>query len=86
MKTKPRLLARDLGSRLKERRLGLGLVQAELAALTGISVHSLSNIESGRANPSLEVLEPLLDCLGLELSLMPRVEPKAPATIPPSQR
>lgn len=47
------------------------MMQAELATLAGISVHTLSNIESGKANPSLDVLEPLLDSLGLEVNLVP---------------
>ena len=76
MKIEKRNLASQLGRRLKERRLALGLLQGDLAALAGISVHTLSNIESGKANPSLDVLEPLLDCLGLEMNLVPRDESK----------
>jgi len=87
MKISSRNLACQLGTRLKERRRVLGMLQGDLAALAGISVHTLSNIESGKANPSLEVLEPLLDCLGLELTLVPRAESKSQtASAHPTER
>ena len=57
------------------------MLQGDLAGLAGISVHTLSNIESGKTNPSLDVLEPLLDCLGLEMNLMPRDESKTRAAV-----
>jgi len=79
MKMEKRNLAYRLGRRLKERRRGLGMLQGDLAGLAGVSVHTLSNIESGKANPSLDVLEPLLDCLGLEMNLVPRDESKTRA-------
>lgn len=50
----------------------LGVLQGDLADLSGIAVHTLSNIESGKGNPSLLVLEKLMDCLGLELTIGPR--------------
>jgi transcriptional regulator with XRE-family HTH domain len=84
MNAKPRELARLLAAGLKQRRLALGLRQGDLAGLAGISVHSLSNIESGRANPSLEVLESLLDCLGLAVRLVPR-EGELPGSGPDSE-
>jgi transcriptional regulator with XRE-family HTH domain len=85
MNTKPRELARLFAAGLKERRLALGLRQGDLAGLARISVHSLSNIESGRANPSLEVLESLLDCLGLAVRLVPR-ESEVPGSGPDSKK
>ncbi|MDP1588420.1 MAG: helix-turn-helix transcriptional regulator [Prosthecobacter sp.] len=87
MKIEKRNLASRLGRRLRERRRGLGMLQGDLAGLAGISVHTLSNIESGKANPSLDVLEPLLDCLGLEMNLVPRDESKtrADATTTPER-
>ena len=85
MKVSKRNLAAQLASRLQERRRMLGILQGDLASLAGISVHTLSNIESGKANPSLDVLEPLLDCLGLELTLAPRDGTQTRTqTVPPS--
>jgi len=62
-------LASAIGARLKARRKMLGIRQEDLAALAGIAVHTLSNIESGKGNPSLNVLELLLDVLGLRVSI-----------------
>lgn len=59
----------DLGVSIKERRLLLGIGQQSLAELSGVSIHTLSNIESGKGNPSLIVLSRLLDTLGMELNI-----------------
>lgn len=59
----------DLGTAIKERRNLLGVDQKWLAELSGISIHTLSNIESGKGNPSLLVLSRLLDALGMELKI-----------------
>ena len=84
MKTASQDLAVTVGIRLRERRRSLAILQEDLAGLAGISVHTLSNIESGKGNPSLDVLERLLDCLGLQLTIAPRV-PESGAPAAPSQ-
>lgn len=71
-----------VGTRLRERRKSLGILQEDLAALAGIAVHTLSNLESGKSNPSLDVLERLLDCLGLQLTIAPRAPESGAATGP----
>ena len=53
----------------KELRLNLGLTQFELAAQSGVSLPTIQNIEAGKANPSLDVLEKLLEALGLKLKI-----------------
>jgi len=58
-----------IASYLVKRRKTLGISQKELAELSGISLHSLSNIESGKGNPTIEVLEKLTDTLGLVISV-----------------
>jgi len=68
-----RNLAAVVSSRLRKRRQSLGIRQKDLADLSEIAVHTLSNIESGKGNPSLEVLGRLLDCLGLKLTIEPNV-------------
>jgi transcriptional regulator with XRE-family HTH domain len=68
-----RNLAAVVSSRLRKRRQSLGIRQKDLADLAEIAVHTLSNIESGKGNPSLEVLGRLLDCLGLKLTIEPNV-------------
>ena len=41
----------------------------ELGRLAGVSLPTVQNVESGRANPSLSTLESLLDALGLAVCL-----------------
>lgn len=48
-----------VGPRLRALRLDRGATLAELAESTGISVSTLSRLESGRRRPSLELLLPL---------------------------
>jgi len=50
----------------------LYISQRHLAELAEVAVHTLSNLESGKGNPSLDVLERLLNCLGLQMSVGPR--------------
>jgi transcriptional regulator with XRE-family HTH domain len=66
-------LAADVSAKLRKRRQSLGIRQKDLADLAEIAVHTLSNIESGKGNPSLEVLGRLLDCLGLKMTIEPNV-------------
>ena len=73
MNIKSRNLAAVVADRLRKRRRSLGIRQKDLADLAEIAVHTLSNIESGKGNPSLEVLGRLLDCLGLKLTIEPNV-------------
>ena len=82
MKANSQNLAAVVGARLRERRRTLGILQEDLAALAGIAVHTLSNLESGKGNPSLDVLERLLDCLGLQLTIEPRAPESGTPTAP----
>ena len=69
-----------IGDILRQRRLLLGVSQKDCAELTGLSVHTISDIESGKGNPTLDVLEKLFNCLGLEITVQPRkIEPPANA-------
>ena len=54
---------------LVERRKMLGVSQRELAKLCGISVHALSNFESGKRNPTVDVLFRIVDTLGARLKV-----------------
>lgn len=57
----------ETGLMLKQRRKELGLDQRNLARLSGVSVHSLSDIEAGKGNPTLERLSKIAEVLGLEI-------------------
>jgi transcriptional regulator with XRE-family HTH domain len=54
-----------------ERRRELGVSQADLARLSGLSLHGLSDIETGKGNPTLQTLLKLLNVLGLRISIHP---------------
>lgn len=59
----------EIGKNIKERRKGLHITQPHLAELAGISVNTLYKIETGQANPTLEVLGKIAEVLGMELKL-----------------
>ncbi len=66
----------ELGRRIAERRHILDVDQKTAAALSGVSVHTLSNIESGKGNPSLKILCKMADALGLELRMDVKKQPE----------
>ncbi len=47
----------------------MGIDQKTLAELAGISVHALSDLESGKGNPTLSTLRRVLNTLGLTLQV-----------------
>jgi len=53
----------------------LGIDQKTAAELSGVSVHTFSNVESGKGNPSVKVLGKMLEALGLEM----RIQLKQPS-------
>ncbi|MFV0271788.1 MAG: helix-turn-helix domain-containing protein [Macellibacteroides fermentans] len=67
MDSPKRLLPISIGEQIKLRRKELRITQPDLAEIAGVSVNTLYKIERGEANPTLEVLEKLLDVLGLEI-------------------
>jgi transcriptional regulator with XRE-family HTH domain len=54
---------------ISRRRQVLGIDQKTAAELSGVSVHTFSDVESGKGNPSVKVLGKMLDALGLEIRL-----------------
>ena len=70
----------DLGRRIRDQRKALALTQPEAAAMTGVSVALWSELEGGkRQNVSLGSVLRILHTLGLDLELVPRQRPAAPA-------
>ena len=61
-----------IGELIKKRRASLQIDQRTLGEISGIAVHTLSNIEAGKGNPTLKTLGRALDALGMEI----RVEVK----------
>jgi transcriptional regulator with XRE-family HTH domain len=56
---------------IRERRRELGVSQADLARLSALSLHGLSDIETGKGNPTLQTL----------LNPNPAIELKSPPSI-----
>jgi len=57
---------------LKQRREALGITQAQLAQVAGISLRTLKALESHKANPRLNTLLKLTKVLGLAIKLTPQ--------------
>jgi len=57
----------DIGRSIAERRDTLGVTQARLAKLSGVSVHTLSNLETGEGNVTLETLLKVATTLGYQV-------------------
>jgi len=56
-----------IGKSIRERRSFLKIDQKTLSELSGISMHTLSNIESGKGNPTVTVLNKIVTVLGMDL-------------------
>ena len=52
----------------KEKRLSLGITQAELARKVGVRKATISDFENGKANMRSSHLEKVLEILGLNIS------------------
>ena len=59
----------QIGKIIQERRDYLNLTQKDVAEMAGITFKSISEIELGIRNPSINTLKSILDVLGLELSV-----------------
>ncbi len=57
----------QIGEVIRARREGLGIDQRTLSEISGVAVHTLSNIESGNGNPTVKSLDKVLGALGMEL-------------------
>jgi len=54
---------------IQERRDYLNLTQKDVAEMAGITFKSISDIELGIRNPTVNTLKSVLDVLGLELTI-----------------
>lgn len=59
--------SQEIGNIIKERRTFLGVDQKSLSELSGVAVHTLSDIESGKGNPTVAVLNMITRVLGMDL-------------------
>lgn len=59
----------DISEIIKKRRSVLRITQQDLAELSGVSLRTIKDIESGKANPSLNMLSKIADILGMQVGL-----------------
>src|SRR3954467_9719650 len=59
----------EMGEKLRDRRKFLRLRQRDLAELAGVTLRGLTDLENGRANPTINQLAKIAEVLGLELRL-----------------
>ena len=58
-----------ISNAIVKRRKMLSVSQKELADLAGVSLHSIINLESGKGNPTLQLLLTVLEVVGMEVQL-----------------
>jgi transcriptional regulator with XRE-family HTH domain len=63
----------ELVLEIKSRREMLQVTQETLAELSGVSLRTLKQFESGKGNPTLLTVKKLADVLGLELRRLPHL-------------
>ena len=59
----------EIGRYVVERRDTLNISQVRLAELSGVSVHTLSNLETGNGNVTLDTLLKVAGILGLKMRI-----------------
>lgn len=63
------MLSEEIGRKIRARRKLLRLRQRDLAELAGVTLRGLTELESGRANPTINQLAKIAEVLGLEIRL-----------------
>jgi len=62
----------DIGQCVRSQRKAQGATQPEFAALCGVGVRFISDLENGKPTMELGKVLKVLKCLGLQLQLQPR--------------
>lgn len=63
-----------IGKIIRTRRKELNLELKDLQDYSGVNYVSISEIENGKANPTVKTLEKLLDVLGMELDIKVKIK------------
>ncbi len=58
-----------IGKIIKKRRQELNLELKDLQDYSGVNYASISDIENGKANPTVKTVEKLLDALGMQINI-----------------
>ena len=60
-------LKQKIGKQIKKRRLELKMEQVDLQDYAGVGSTTISKLEQGKANITVETLEKILEVLGMEV-------------------
>jgi len=60
---------KEAGILIRKRRISLQIDQHTLSEISGIAVHTMSNIEAGKGNPTIATLDRVLNALGMQLCI-----------------
>ena len=75
-------IVRRFAERLKEKRLALGLTQAELAKRSDVTLNYIGRLEAAGAAPGIDLLSRLAEALGTTpADLLPFAPPPDPAEV-----
>lgn len=66
------MTSQEIGEKIRARRKLLRLRQRDLAELAGVTLRGLTDLENGKANPTINQLAKVADVVGLELHLTER--------------
>ena len=61
--------SKEIGTLIRKRRMSLQIDQHTLSEISGIAVHTMSNIEAGKGNPTVATLDRVLNALGMQLRI-----------------
>ena len=64
---------KEIGQIIRERRAVLGVNQRTVSEISGVAVNTLVAIERGEGNPQITTLLDILDTIGLQLEIKPKV-------------
>jgi transcriptional regulator with XRE-family HTH domain len=59
----------EIGIAIAQRRNTLNITQARLAKLSGVSVHTLSNLETGEGNVTLDTILKVAQTIGFKVTV-----------------
>ena len=64
----------QIGKQIQKRRKALRIIQADLSEIAGVSLRTIKAIEKGDANPTIDVLNRVLEPLGLSITATERIK------------
>ncbi|MCD4820405.1 MAG: helix-turn-helix domain-containing protein [Candidatus Cloacimonetes bacterium] len=63
-----------IGQIIKDRLKILGINQKDLSEITEVAFHTISNIETGKTNPTILIISKISDVLGLDIQISMKSE------------